>query len=94
MAGFATPSVLRCFGVNCTGFIAAASTLAAICCDADTIVKAGEIREKRGDTLVRTLRQEYGNGFADGFRSDAKLETVRKQTRQKLAATRALHHPQ
>ena len=26
--------------------------------------KAGEIRAKRGDTLVRTLRKEYGPGFA------------------------------
>lgn len=26
--------------------------------------KAGEIRAKRGDTLVRTLREEYGPGFA------------------------------
>jgi hypothetical protein len=42
--------------------------------------KAGEIREKRGDTLVRTLRQEYGPDFAPGVRSDTKLSTVRERT--------------
>jgi hypothetical protein len=36
----------------------------------------GEIRKKRSDTLVRTLREEYGPGFAEGYRSDAKLGTV------------------
>lgn len=46
--------------------------------------KAGEIREKRGDTLVKTLRQEYGDHFADGIRSDAKLETVRERTGKSL----------
>ena len=46
--------------------------------------KAGEIREKRGDTLVRTLRNEYGQVFANGFRSDAKLETVRQATGKSL----------
>ena len=35
----------------------------------------GEIRRKRGDTLVGTLRQEYGDGFAQGYRSDTKLDT-------------------
>jgi hypothetical protein len=38
----------------------------------------GEIRKKRDDTLVRTLRQEYGPGFAEGYRSDTKLRTVLK----------------
>ena len=38
----------------------------------------GEIRKKRDDTLVRTLRQEYGDDFALGYRSDAKLRTVLK----------------
>ena len=38
----------------------------------------GEIRKKRNDTLVRTLRDEYGPGFASGYRSDAKLKTVLK----------------
>lgn len=36
----------------------------------------GEIRRKRSDTLVRTLRETYGPGFAKGCRSDAKLGTV------------------
>jgi hypothetical protein len=36
----------------------------------------GEIRRKRSDTLVRTLRETYGPGFAPGIRSDAKLGTV------------------
>ncbi|HVA13145.1 MAG TPA: hypothetical protein VNF99_07840 [Stellaceae bacterium] len=38
----------------------------------------GEIRKKRDDTLVRTLRDEYGEDFAKGYRSDAKLGTVLK----------------
>jgi hypothetical protein len=38
----------------------------------------GEIRKKRNDTLVRTLRQDYGSGFAPGYRSDTKLKTVLK----------------
>lgn len=41
----------------------------------------GEIRRKRGDTLVRTLRNEYGDDFAQGFRSDAKLDTVLEDAR-------------
>ena len=45
----------------------------------------GQIREKRGDTLVRTLRQEYGDGFASGYRSDTKLETVRENTGKSLS---------
>lgn len=36
----------------------------------------GEIRKKRSDTLVRTLREEYGPDFAAGYRSDAQLGTV------------------
>jgi hypothetical protein len=36
----------------------------------------GEIRQKRSDTLVRTLRDTYGPEFAKGYRSDAKLGTV------------------
>jgi len=32
----------------------------------------GEIRRKRSDTLVGTLRREYGENFAEGFRSDNK----------------------
>jgi len=36
----------------------------------------GEIRKKRSDTLVGTLRDEYGDGVAKGYRSDARLGTV------------------
>ena len=45
----------------------------------------GQIREKRGDTLVKTLRQEYGDQFAKGYRSDTKLETVRENTGKSLS---------
>ncbi len=38
----------------------------------------GEIRHKRSDTLVGTLRETYGADFAKGYRSDAKLGTVLK----------------
>lgn len=36
----------------------------------------GSIRRKRGDTLVRTLRQEYGPDFAQGMRGDMRLDTL------------------
>lgn len=36
----------------------------------------GEIRKKRSDTKVATLREEYGDDFAAGYRSDAKLGTI------------------
>jgi hypothetical protein len=45
------------------------------CRDAD-----GEIRRKRSDTLVGTLRREYGEDFAEGFRRDAQLGTVLRET--------------
>jgi predicted DNA binding CopG/RHH family protein len=38
--------------------------------------QAREIRKKRSDTLVGTLRHEYGEDFAKGYRSDARLGTV------------------
>jgi hypothetical protein len=41
----------------------------------------GEIRHKRSDTLVGTLRDTYGQDFAKGYRSDAKLGTVLKNER-------------
>jgi len=40
----------------------------------------GEIRKKRDDTLVRTLRKTYGEDFADDFRSDATLGTILRET--------------
>jgi hypothetical protein len=36
----------------------------------------GEIRQKRGDTQVGTLRQTYGENFAPGVRSDMRLDTL------------------
>lgn len=36
----------------------------------------GEIRKKRSDTFVGTLRETYGPEFAKGYRADAKLGTV------------------
>ena len=36
----------------------------------------GTIRRKRGDTLVGTLRETYGEEFAEGYRSDTKLDTL------------------
>jgi hypothetical protein len=44
----------------------------------------GRIREKRGDTLVRTLREIYGQDFAPGARSDTKLETLRQREQASL----------
>jgi hypothetical protein len=45
----------------------------------------GQIREKRGDTRVGTLRKEYGDDFAKEYRSDTKLETVREDTGKSLS---------
>lgn len=39
----------------------------------------GEIRHKRGDTLVGTLRKTYGPDFAPGVRSDTRLDILRKR---------------
>jgi len=36
----------------------------------------GEIRRKRGDTQVGTLRRKYGEDFAEGYRSDMRLDTL------------------
>lgn len=44
----------------------------------------GRIEEKRGDTLVRTLRKEYGADFLHDWRSDAKLSTVREESDMSL----------
>jgi hypothetical protein len=45
----------------------------------------GEIRQKRGDTLVRTLRETYGPDFAPGVRSDMRLHTLRDRTGKSLS---------
>ena len=39
----------------------------------------GEIRHKRGDTLVGTLRKTYGPDFAPGVPSDTRLDKIRKR---------------
>ena len=39
----------------------------------------GEIRKKRSDTKVETLRKEYGQSFAKGYRGAAQLGTVLKR---------------
>ena len=36
----------------------------------------GQIRHKNGTTQVGTLREQYGDGFAPGYRSDTHLKTV------------------
>lgn len=36
----------------------------------------GRIRQKRGDTLVRNLRREYGEDFAPHVRGDMRLDTL------------------
>jgi hypothetical protein len=41
----------------------------------------GTIRRKRSDTLIGTLRQEYGEDFVAGMRSDATLGTLLERTR-------------
>lgn len=45
----------------------------------------GEIRQKRGDTLIRTLRKTYGEDFAPGVRSDARLDTLRERLGESLS---------
>jgi hypothetical protein len=39
----------------------------------------GQIRKKNGNTLVRTLGEEYGPDFAKGYRADTKLSTILKK---------------
>ena len=46
--------------------------------------KNGRIDEKRGDTLVRPLRKEYGKDFLRDWRSDTKLSTVRNEADMSL----------
>lgn len=45
----------------------------------------GEIRQKRGDTLVSTLRKTYGPDFAPGVRSDTRLDTLRERFGESLS---------
>jgi hypothetical protein len=45
----------------------------------------GSLRQKRGDTRVGTLRDIYGRSFLQGRRSDARLETIQKETGKSLS---------
>jgi len=45
----------------------------------------GEIRVKRGDTLVSTLRKTYGPDFAPGVRGDMRLDTLRAREGESLS---------
>jgi hypothetical protein len=45
----------------------------------------GEIRRKRGDTLVGTLRKTYGSDFAPNVRSDMRLDTLRDRAGTSLS---------
>jgi len=40
----------------------------------------GSIRRKRGDTLIGTLRQEYGDDFASGVRNDKRLDSLLEES--------------
>ena len=40
----------------------------------------GQIRAKNGNTLIETLRETYGENFAQGIRSDAHLSTLLERT--------------
>jgi len=41
---------------------------------------SGQIREKRGDTRIDTLRQTYRDSFTPGIRGDAHLKTLLDRT--------------
>ena len=41
--------------------------------------RSGQVRRKRSDTLIGTLRKEYGPHFAQGYRDGTKLGTVLKK---------------
>jgi hypothetical protein len=36
--------------------------------------QSGKIRQKRSDTKIETLRKTNGDDFAQGYRSDARLQ--------------------
>ena len=40
----------------------------------------GQIDRKHGNTLVGTLRETYGDAFAQGSRSDMKLKTLLRES--------------
>lgn len=45
----------------------------------------GRISEKHGNTRVDSLRQTYGEDFLSGWRSDAHLSAVRRETGKSLS---------
>jgi hypothetical protein len=45
--------------------------------------RGGEIRHKKSNTRIGTLREVYGKEFATGYRSDMKLDTLLKRTSRK-----------
>ena len=45
--------------------------------------KNGEISRKHGNTLIRTLRETYGLGFAPGCDANAKLSDCLQQIDEK-----------
>ncbi len=55
--------------------------------------KDGEISRKHGNTLVKTLRKIYGQGFASGFSETAKLSEVlaREPSHASLSQLRTDH---
>jgi hypothetical protein len=46
--------------------------------------KSGEISRKHGNTLIRTLRKTYGQGFAKGCGDDEKLSDVLQRSQRHL----------
>jgi len=40
----------------------------------------GQTRAKNGNTRIDTLREKYGEGFGDGIRGDAHLNTLLDRT--------------
>ncbi len=40
----------------------------------------GQIRAKNGNTRIDTLRETYGDNFAQGIRGDAHLSTLLERT--------------
>ena len=52
--------------------------------------KNGDISRKHGNTLVRTLRETYGSGFAKDFADDQKLRDV-LATLDEPSLTRLIH---
>jgi hypothetical protein len=41
--------------------------------------KDGELREKRGDTHIATIRKQYGDNVAPGMRGDTHLHTAKEK---------------